>query len=61
MIKNPEPLLRLAGRSRERELGKLPGDMSVEGENFKLRFLVVTSIVISLLLTGIRWLCRYFF
>ncbi|MCC9602889.1 DUF2905 domain-containing protein [Stieleria sp. JC731] len=34
-------------------LGKLPGDIRIEGENFKLYFPVVTCIVVSLLLTGI--------
>ncbi len=41
-------------------LGKLPGDISVERENFKFYFPLVTCIVISLVLTGIMWLVRYF-
>jgi hypothetical protein len=41
-------------------LGKLPGDIQVEGKNFKFYFPVVTCIVISLLLTSIMWLVRYF-
>ena len=41
-------------------LGKLPGDIRIEGENFKFYFPVVTCIVISLLLTGTMWLVRYF-
>jgi len=40
-------------------LGKLPGDISVEQENFKFYFPIVTCIVISLLLTGILWLVRF--
>ena len=41
-------------------LGKLPGDIRIEGENFKFYFPLVTSIVVSLLLTGILWLIRVF-
>jgi hypothetical protein len=41
-------------------LGKLPGDIAVEGKNFRFYFPVVTCIVISLLLTGIVWLVRFF-
>jgi hypothetical protein len=40
-------------------LGKLPGDISVERENFKFYFPLVTCIVISLVLTGIMWLLRF--
>jgi hypothetical protein len=40
-------------------LGRLPGDISVERENFKFYFPVVTCIAISLLLTGITWLIRF--
>ncbi len=40
-------------------LGKLPGDISVERENFRFYFPVVTCIVISLVLTGIMWLVRF--
>ena len=41
-------------------LGKLPGDIPMEGENFKFCFPVVTCIMVSLLLTGIMWLVRLF-
>lgn len=41
-------------------LGKLPGDISIERESFKFYLPVVTCIVISLLLTGIMWLIRFF-
>jgi len=37
-------------------LGRLPGDIAVEQENFKVCFPVVTCIVTSVLLTGIMWL-----
>ncbi len=40
-------------------LGKLPGDISVERENFRFYFPVVTCIVISVVLTGIMWLLRF--
>ena len=41
-------------------LGKLPGDISVERENFRFYFPVVTCILVSLLFTGIMWLVRFF-
>ena len=41
-------------------LGKLPGDIQIEGENVKFYFPVVTCIIISLVLTGIMWLVRHF-
>ena len=41
-------------------LGKLPGDIAIERENFRFYFPIVTCIVISLLLTGIMWLIRFF-
>lgn len=37
-------------------LGKLPGDIKIERENFKLYFPVVTSIVISILLSLILYI-----
>ena len=43
-----------------RWLGKLPGDIGIEGENFKFYFPVVTCVVVSLLLSGIMWLIRFF-
>jgi hypothetical protein len=41
-------------------LGKLPGDIAVEGRGVRFYFPVVTGIVVSLLLTGIVWLVRSF-
>ena len=41
-------------------LGKLPGDIVIERENFRFYFPIVTCIVASLLLTGIMWLIRFF-
>ena len=40
-------------------LGKLPGDIVVERENFRFYFPVVTCIVISVVLSGIVWLMRF--
>ena len=39
-------------------LGHLPGDIVVERPGFTFYFPVVTSILLSLLLTGILWLLR---
>ena len=41
-------------------LGKLPGDIRIERENFRFYFPLTTCILLSLLLTGIMWLVRYF-
>ena len=41
-------------------LGRLPGDIAVERPNFRFYFPVVTCIVLSLLLTGVLWLVRFF-
>lgn len=41
-------------------LGKLPGDIHIKKENFKFCFPIVTSLVLSLLLSGIMWLISYF-
>ena len=41
-------------------LGKLPGDIAVERENFRFYFPIVTCILISVVLTGIVWLVRFF-
>ena len=40
-------------------LGKLPGDIVIERENFSFYFPVTTCILLSLLLTGIMWLVRH--
>ena len=39
-------------------LGRLPGDIAVERENFSFYFPIVTSIVISLVLSLLFWLFR---
>lgn len=41
-------------------LGKLPGDIVVEKDNFRFYFPVVTCIVISILLSVIGYLFRLF-
>jgi hypothetical protein len=41
-------------------LGKLPGDIHIKRENFQFFFPLTTSIVVSLVLTGIVLLVRFF-
>ena len=41
-------------------LGRLPGDISVERGNLRIYFPIVTCVVISLVLTGIIWMIRFF-
>ena len=41
-------------------LGKLPGDIRIEREHFRFYVPLTTCILLSLLLTGIMWLVRYF-
>jgi H+/Cl- antiporter ClcA len=41
-------------------LGKLPGDIVIERENFRFYFPVMTCVLLSLLLTGIMWVVRHF-
>jgi len=43
------PLLQKSG------LGRLPGDIAVEKENFKFYFPITTSIIISIVLSLILW------
>ena len=42
-------------------VGRLPGDIRIEKENFKFYFPIVTMILFSLLGTLIIWLIRKFF
>lgn len=39
-------------------LGRLPGDIVIERDNFRFYFPITTSILISLLLTLLFWLFR---
>ncbi|PQO37375.1 DUF2905 domain-containing protein [Bremerella cremea] len=41
-------------------LGKLPGDISAKGDNFRFYFPLATCIVLSVLLSGVMWLVRFF-
>jgi hypothetical protein len=40
--------------------GRLPGDVVIDKGNFKFYFPISTSIVISILLTLIFWLWKFF-
>jgi hypothetical protein len=40
-------------------LGKLPGDILIERENFRFYFPLTTCILLSLLFSGIVWLIRF--
>jgi H+/Cl- antiporter ClcA len=42
-------------------VGRLPGDIRIEKENFRFYFPIVTMIVFSLVATIIIWLIRKFF
>jgi hypothetical protein len=48
-------VLSLLGRAG---IGRLPGDVVVERGSFTLHVPIVTSILLSLLLTGLLWLLR---
>lgn len=37
-------------------LGKLPGDIRIERENFRFYFPVTTSIIVSILISVILWI-----
>lgn len=39
-------------------LGRLPGDIAIEKENFGFYFPVMTSIIVSVILTVLIWLFR---
>lgn len=43
-----------------RWLGKLPGDIRVERENFRFYMPVTTMILLSIILSAILWLVRQF-
>jgi hypothetical protein len=44
--------------SQKLALGRLPGDIVIERDNFRFYLPITTSILISLLLTLILWLFR---
>jgi hypothetical protein len=37
-------------------LGRLPGDIVIERENFRFYFPIMTSLIISVILSAILWL-----
>lgn len=39
-------------------LGKLPGDIVIERENFKLYFPITTMVLVSVVVSVILWLLR---
>ena len=39
-------------------LGRLPGDISIERENFSFHFPLTTSIIVSLVVSLLFWLFR---
>jgi len=41
-------------------LGKLPGDIHIKKDHTEFYFPIVTSLILSLLLSGILWLVNYF-
>jgi hypothetical protein len=51
-------LLLLADRFPWLRLGRLPGDISVERDGFRLYLPLATSVAISILLTLLLWLWR---
>jgi hypothetical protein len=42
-------------------IGRLPGDIRIERENFRFYFPITTMILFSLLATLVIWLARKFF
>ena len=41
-------------------LFRLPGDIRIEGKNWKLYFPIVTSLILSAILTLILWIIHFF-
>ncbi|WP_027414911.1 DUF2905 domain-containing protein [Aneurinibacillus terranovensis] len=41
-------------------LGKLPGDISIEKENFRFYFPLASSIIVSIILSFIFYVLRFF-
>ena len=39
-------------------LGKLPGDIVVERESFRIYFPITTMVIVSILITLVLWLLR---
>jgi hypothetical protein len=41
-------------------LGRLPGDVRIERDNFRFYFPLTTCVILSVVLSGIVWLVRQF-
>jgi hypothetical protein len=41
-------------------LGRLPGDIAIEGKNTRFYFPIMTCLLLSLLLSGVFWVVRRF-
>ena len=41
-------------------LGKLPGDLRIEGDHFRLYFPLTSCVLLSVVATGLVWLVKYF-
>ena len=41
-------------------LGRLPGDITVEGDNYKFYFPITTALIVSIVLSVVMWLLRRF-
>jgi hypothetical protein len=48
-------ILSLAGKGFLPWIGRLPGDLYFKGKNFSVYFPLATSILISIVLSGILW------
>ena len=42
-------------------LGRLPGDVRIEKENYSVYIPITTMILVSLLITGVLWVMRKIF
>lgn len=42
-------------------IGRLPGDIHVERDNFKFYFPITTMVIVSVLLSALLWLARKLF
>lgn len=41
-------------------LGRLPGEIRIEGENFRFSFPLVTCLLVSFVLSLLVWIVRFF-
>lgn len=41
-------------------LGRLPGDVAIQRDNFQFYFPITTCILLSVIFSAIMWLVRYF-